>query len=105
MKRTLLFILVFLPMLASAIAVEIDVICFDLNTEAKTAEVTNPYFYQNPPFYSGSVVIPEKVKHEGMEYSVTSIGNDAFRDCSGLTSIVIPNSVTSIGNRSFEDCI
>ncbi len=36
--------------------------------------------------------------------SVTSIGNNAFRDCSGLTSVTIPNSVTSIGNYAFCDC-
>ena len=36
--------------------------------------------------------------------SVTSIGNSAFRNCSGLTSVTIPNSVTSIGNYAFEGC-
>ena len=36
--------------------------------------------------------------------SVTSIGEVAFDDCSGLTSIIIPNSVTSIGERAFEGC-
>ena len=36
--------------------------------------------------------------------SVTSIGYKAFYDCTGLTSITIPNSVTSIGDLAFEDC-
>ena len=35
---------------------------------------------------------------------VTSIGNDAFRDCNSLTFINIPSSVTSIGNDAFRDC-
>ncbi|MBP5257422.1 MAG: hypothetical protein J6Z41_01610, partial [Prevotella sp.] len=45
--------------------------------------------------YTGNVVIPSSVTYEGQTYSVTSIGHSAFRDCSGLTSITIPNSVTS----------
>ena len=36
--------------------------------------------------------------------SITSIGNRAFYQCSGLTSITIPNSVTSIGENAFYDC-
>ena len=42
-----------------------------------------------------SVIIPN---------SVTSIGNYAFSDCSGLTSITIGKSVTSIGVWAFSDC-
>ena len=36
--------------------------------------------------------------------SVTGIGGWAFCGCTGLTSIVIPDSVTSIDNSAFEDC-
>ena len=56
--------------------------------------------------YSGTstnVTVPSLVKIEGNEYSVTSIGNSAFRYCN-LTSIEIPSSVTSIGNYAFYEC-
>ena len=36
---------------------------------------------------------------------VTSIGNGVFSGCSGLTSITIPDSVTSIGSYAFYNCI
>ena len=54
--------------------------------------------------YTGSVVIPSSVIYQGTSYSVASIGNSAFRDCPGLTSVTIPNSVTSIGEGAFYDC-
>ena len=51
-----------------------------------------------------SVDIPESVTYDNVTYSVTSIGDDAFADCTGLTSVTIPNSVTSIGNSAFAYC-
>ena len=54
--------------------------------------------------YSGDIVIPSHVSYNGSNYDITSIGESAFSDCSGLTSLTLPNSVTSIGNSAFLDC-
>ena len=44
--------------------------------------------------YKGNVVIPEEVTYMNRTRTVTSIGDKAFSECSGLTSVTIPNSVT-----------
>ena len=62
-----------------------------------TAEVT-----ENPNKYSGSVSIPATVTYGNIEYNVNAIGYNAFSECSGLTSVTIPNSVISIGNSAFS---
>ena len=98
-KNLLLLILMLLPLVASADAVEIDGIYYNLVPRAKVAEVTS-----NPNKYIGDVVIPETVTYDGAEYSVTSIDERAFYQCSGLTSVTIPNSLTSIGETAFGEC-
>ena len=52
------------------------------------------------PWYSNRASIQTAVIEEG----VTSIGNNAFADCSGLSSITIPEGVTSIGIWTFIGC-
>ena len=54
--------------------------------------------------YSGDIVIPDYVDFNGVPYKVTSIDDEVFRDCNGLTSVVIPNSVNSIGKKVFRGC-
>ena len=77
-----------------------------VTTPGGTASVT----YQGSAYdsyngeYSSSITIPKTVTYNDTTYNVTSIGENAFRNCSGLTSVSIPNSVTSIGNSAFYNC-
>ena len=48
----------------------------------------------------GTATIPDMIGN----LTVTDIGYEAFRDCTGVTRVVIPNSVTSIGDWAFVSC-
>ena len=53
---------------------------------------------------TGEVDIPASVNYNGSNYVVATIGDSAFEECSGLTSITIPNSVTIIDGYAFYWC-
>lgn len=53
--------------------------------------------------YTGDIVVPSVVTHDGKNYSVVAIDGWAFYT-SNITSIKLPNTITSIGRLSFYSC-
>ena len=95
-------ILCCMPLTVSAYSFIVDDIAYNINADGNTVSVT--FHGCKEMFYSGSIIVPKTVSNNGRTYSVTSIGISAFYNCSGLTSVTIPDSVTSIGSYAFSDC-
>ena len=91
--------------IANAHEFEVDGIYYNKTSNTEVSVTYRGSYYDSySNEYSGNVVIPSAVTYLGKEYSVTSIGGCAFYECSGLTSVTIPNSVTSIGDHAFYEC-
>ena len=80
---------------------------YTINTENGTATITKFLGPDGSAKSTGSydIKIPEKIHEKSGDYTVTAIGDKAFYDCRGLTSVTIPQSVTSIGDYAFYQCI
>lgn len=85
-------------------------------SEAKIVEGGDYYYYdydnnRNNYYYTSNDVIGDKAFYNcrgltslTLPDGITSIGFWAFRDCSGLTSLTIPAGITSIHTLAFQYC-
>lgn len=97
-----------LPQLVSAYDFKADRLCYNFNYDSTSVIVTYEIYYNEHGngYYNlfGDLIIPSHVTYNGQNYPVTEIGSEAFLDCSGLTSVTIPNTVTEIGYYAFDNC-
>ena len=86
-------------------SVKIDGLYYYLDSENKTATVT----YQesmSDKNYSGltTATIPASVYYQGKTYTVTGVGDDAFRNCASLKDVTISTSVKVLEYGAFWSC-
>lgn len=100
MTAVLLLLMAVIPQLTSA---EVAFVVGDIHylSNGNEATVIQPGSSWAP--YTGAVNIPSTVTFDGVTYSVTRIGESAFRS-SSVTSVTIPNSVTIIEAYAFRNC-
>lgn len=55
--------------------------------------------------YSGDIIIPSEVSISGIKYKIVGIDDNAFANCTKLTSIVVPDEVRYIGDKAFLNCV
>ena len=80
-------------------AVTLDHLEYTLNADG-TAELTD---YDYETYIGDNLVIPTSIEVDGTRYTVTSIGENALKNCT-MTSLVIQDSVTDIGKWAFQNC-
>jgi TonB family protein len=92
------------PIILSAHDIERNGIFYNLNKAAKTATVTYFGDKNTSARYVGEVRIPSHITANGVKYAVTAIGSYAFSGCKKLTYIFVPATVKTIGKQAFKDC-
>ena len=85
--------------MAHADAVQSGSLWYNLDESARTAEVTT----SGGDVYSGEIVIPSSFEYDGVSYTVTSIGNNAFSEAS-ISKVTFPSSLTKICESAFWFC-
>ena len=58
----------------------------------------------DPSVVKGDITLPTTAEYDGVTYTVTQIGQQAFRDYTGITSVILPRTLSQIENEAFAGC-
>ena len=108
-KKIVLFLTALVLILGGACFPETSTSIFNVSTNVYAESTYEDLVYE---ISNGEVTITKcdksatkvEIPSEIEGYPVTSIADSAFKDCTRLTSVTIPNSVTSIGEMAFNSC-
>lgn len=109
MKRIVTFIIAAVVAVSASAEnyyhVAIGDLYYDLDGSAKTARVVPQN--SSSPYWTTVITtadIPATVPYKAEDYKVTTIADNAFRDCKSLTNVTIGDNVTTIGEYAFSGC-
>lgn len=88
------------PVIGPTEAVQIDGLWYMLFDEYQEANIAPCPIGK----YTGNIIIPATVSYNGHEYNVYSVGSEAMKDCTGLTSITIEKQGLYFFYNAFEGC-
>jgi len=57
-----------------------------------------------PTLVKGSITLPSTAEYEGVTYVVTQIGEHAFQNYTGITSVTLPKTLSNIEKEAFAGC-
>ena len=78
----------------------VPILSYTINGTTATVSSGN----SNKTYYTPIIIPSVYTDSNNISYNVVGIDDNAFRDCSGITSIVIPNSITTVGASAFYNC-
>ena len=102
-NKILMTIVLILTSMGMARAVVVNGVQYTLLSDAdQTVQVVQP---KAGSTYSGAIVIPETITTgSGYTYRVVQVADGAFSNCTGLTSVTLPDGVKKIGSQVFSGC-
>lgn len=101
-KRLLCFLALLLTAVMGVWADEfvVDNVRYTITSEDPNEVTVSGYDGDLP----ASLVIPASVTYNTTDYAVTTIDDDAFSDCTSLSSITLAEGLTTIGGYAFYNC-
>ena len=82
----------------------IDQLTYTVLTEKASAKTGTASVKAADTSISGAITIPSTVVNGAFTYTVNTVVASGFKDCTGITSVTLPETITKLNNYAFSGC-